>query len=382
MSQLSISNVVTVTVSTPPTGVAPYQVNNLAIFTREVPVNGAITKAAPGVYGAADITTVLADWGANSEVYAQAVAIFSQSPNIFDGQGVLFVYPMGVSGDLATELPIFFGQEFFGGALVAGYDPTDGNYEDAAAAAELLRVKLFIGKHTAAVLTASTGLFDILHNLSVEHTRKLLYLVGGTALSARVMAAAYASRGMSTNFSGSATTATMHLKQLATIEADTAMTQAYLNTCADLGVDTYPSIAGRASVFCSGGDDFFDNVYNLDWLVFALQVAGFNALAQTGTKLPQTEPGVAVLKGAYVNVLNQAVSNGFIAPGEWNSPELFGDPASLVRNIRQLGYYIYSLPVNQQTQADREDRKAPLIQIAVKYAGAIHSSSVIVYVNP
>jgi hypothetical protein len=86
--------------------------------------------------------------------------------------------------------------------------------------------------------------------------------------------------------------------------------------------------------------------------------------------------------GGLAQVLAQAVANGFVAPGTWNSPELFGNPASLVRNVAQLGYYIYSAPVNAQTQAAREAREAPLIQIAIKYAGAVHSSSVIVYVNP
>jgi hypothetical protein len=53
----------------------------------------------------------------------------------------------------------------------------------------------------------------------------------------------------------------------------------------------------------------------------------------------------------------------------------------MLRNIEEVGYYIYSLPVNQQAQTEREERKAPLIQIALKEAGAIHSSNVLVYIN-
>lgn len=380
MSSLNISNVITVSVSTPPTGLSAYQVNNLAIFTKEAPVNVAITASNPGIY--TSIVDVGDDWGTGSEVYEQAVAIFSQSPNILDGGGQLIVSPMQSGDLLATVVPALFGVVFFGGALYAGYAPNNAELEAAAAACETIRVKLFVSQYQTSALTATTGIFDILHEDGVEHTRKLLYTVGGTALAARIMAAAYAGRGMSVNFEGNATTNTMHLKPLATIDADTGITQAILGTCQTLGVDVYPSIAGRAVVFCSGGDDFFDNVYNLDWLVWQLQVAGFNALATTGTKLPQTEPGIAVLKGAYLDVLSQAVANGFVAPGEWNSPELFGNPQDLIRNIAELGFYLYSQPVNQQSQAAREAREAPLIQIAVKYAGAVHSSSVIVYVNP
>jgi hypothetical protein len=90
---------------------------------------------------------------------------------------------------------------------------------------------------------------------------------------------------------------------------------------------------------------------------------------------------MAVLRDAYIGVLKEAVLNGYVAPGVWNSPELFGVPADLRRNIGDSGYYLYSLPVSQQSQSDRAARKAPLIQIAIKLAGAIHSSSVVVSIN-
>ena len=82
MSFVSVNNFVSVTISTPPTGLQSYAVNNLAIFTKEAPINTNITAAAPGIY--VSPADVLADWGASSEVYAQAVAVFSQSPNILE----------------------------------------------------------------------------------------------------------------------------------------------------------------------------------------------------------------------------------------------------------------------------------------------------------
>ena len=50
----------------------------------------------------------------------------------------------------------------------------------------------------------------------------------------------------------------------------------------------------------------------------------------------------------------------------------------ILKNIKEKGYYVYSLPISEQSQPDREARKAPLIQIAIKSAGAIHSSDEIV----
>lgn len=382
MSNLSITNVVTISVSTPPAGLTAYKVNNLAIFTKEVPVNGSITAANPGIYRSP--TDVGTDWGTASEVFAMANAIFSQSPNILTGDGELIISPMQSGDTLSDVITATFPIAFFGGALWAGYAPDDGEVIAASATCEALRVKLFASSYLTSSLTAVTGLFAILSASSVPHTRKLLYTRGATAANARLMAAGYAGRAQSVNFDGSSTTATMHMKDLATIQGDPNITQATLDRCKVLGVDVYPFIAGLPKVFSTGpnsANDYFDNVYNLDWLVFSLQVAGFNAIATTGTKLPQTEPGIAVLRGAYIQVLQQAVRNGFIAPGAWNSPELFGNPQDLIRNVLQSGYYIYSQPVNQQSQAAREQRQAPVIQIAVKFAGAVQSTAVIVSIN-
>lgn len=379
MSELNISNVITVSVSTPPSGLAEYAVNNIALFDKEVPINNMITATNPGIYKSpSDVAT---DWGANSEAVAVANAIFSQNPNPLSGGGSLIIFPMQSGDLLANVIPAGLVVQFFGGALYAGYAPNDAELIAAAAAVEPIRVKLFASQYLLTSLTASSGVFWIIGQSDEPHTRMLLYTQAGTALGARIMAAAYAGRAMCVDFDGSQTTNTMHLKQLATILVDQGINQSVLNTCQTIGVDVYCSIGGRPSVFTSGANDFFDDVYNLDWFVFALQVAGFNALAETGTKVPQTEPGVAILKGAYINVLNQAVGNGFIAPGVWNSPELFGNPQDLARNVLTVGYYIYSQPVNQQSETDRAARKAPLIQTAIKFAGAIQSSNVIVYTN-
>ena len=114
------------------------------------------------------------------------------------------------------------------------------------------------------------------------------------------------------------------------------------------------------------------------WLKKALEVAGFNYLKQTNTKIPQTEAGMTGLKNAYGQVCDRAVRNGILGTGlVWNSAERFGDPEDFDRNIDENGYYIYSLPIAQQSQADREDRISPVVQIAMKFAGALHSSDLL-----
>ena len=93
------------------------------------------------------------------------------------------------------------------------------------------------------------------------------------------------------------------------------------------------------------------------------------------------ETGKAGLKNAYAQICEQGVRNGFAGPGEWNTAIPFGDPEDFKRNIREKGYYIYSIPVAQQAQTEREQRKAPLVQIAVKSSGAFHFSDVVIIVE-
>lgn len=211
-------------------------------------------------------------------------------------------------------------------------------------------------------------------------TRILLHTNG--LESANLMKSAYAGKGFSTNFNGSGTARTQNLKQLTTILPDTGITQTLYDQAKENGVDLYVSYQGAPGILSTGANDYFDVVYASLALKFALETAGFNYLAQTNTKVPQTQDGMNGLKSAYGQVLERFVKNGTIAPGAWTSSETFGDPEIFKQNILDRGYYIYSIPIIDQDPVERAERKAPLCQIAIKLAGAIHTSDVIVLVNP
>lgn len=123
---------------------------------------------------------------------------------------------------------------------------------------------------------------------------------------------------------------------------------------------------------------FFDEVHGTDWLQNELQTAVYNVLYTSQTKVPQTDPGINRIVTAIVDRLEQGVANGLIAPGQWNGPDI-----GALRSGQYLstGYYVYAPPVSSQSQADREARKAPVIQVAIKLAGAVHFADVIVNVN-
>ena len=331
-------------------------------------------------------TQVGKDFGTNSITYKQANAIFSQQPNILAGGGKLIVILQN-SGETYSEaiartqgLVNYFG-------VMSNYlieNLTQEQLLDTAAVIAPLSLIGFFVTHLQADIEPG-GKLDLLRSGTFTNSRGLYYGDDGSFYgdeSPVVMMAAYAGRALSVNFSGSNTTETENLKQLIGIQPDPTMTQTIYQLAQDSGADIYASFGGDPCIVSNGANKFFDQVYNLKWFVGGLQVAGFNFLAGAATKVPQTEQGMDGLKNAYGTICEQGKTNGYIAAGKWTAAETFGNQALFFQNISQVGYYIYALPLSQQLAVDRAARKAPLVQIAVKEAGAIHTSSVIIYVNP
>jgi hypothetical protein len=373
MAQLNISNVINISVSQPGAGLGYYNTSNIAIFTDDTAGSG-FGSAGYKIYLSPD--EVSTDFGSSSDTYKMALAVFSQKPNILAGGGYLVVITLNSAETLDHAVTRTKDLVQYFGVMCTNIQSSADMLATGAVIQTLNKMAFFVTNVSADI----ASVLGLLKSNNYTQSRALFY-GSATAVDALVMMASYASRALSVDFNGSNTTATMHLKDLVGVSADPSMTQTILNTCNTNGVDVYASIQGVSKTLTSGANGFFDDIYNLQWLTGALQVAGFNALAQTGTKIPQTENGMNILKGAYRKVLEQSVSNQYCAPGEWNSPVTFGNQADLVANIAQRGYYIYSSPVASQLPSVRASRQAPLIQIALKVAGAIHSSTVIVTVN-
>lgn len=208
-------------------------------------------------------------------------------------------------------------------------------------------------------------------------TRLLAYSLEG----GKVAIATYATIANSVNYSGVNTTNTLNLKTLTGVLPDTGLSDTYVLSAATNGVDIYGNTGGLSVVYTNDNNGYTDDVENQLWFKKAIEVAGFNYLRQTNTKIPQTEAGMSGLKNAYAQICEQGIRNGFAAPGTWNTAVPFGDPEDFKRNIEEKGYYIYSLPIAKQSQSEREQRKAPVCQIAVKSSGAFHFSDVIITVE-
>jgi len=187
-------------------------------------------------------------------------------------------------------------------------------------------------------------------------------------------------RAFTVNFNANRSTITLKFKQLPGIVAEgLSETQALALDAKNCNV--FAAYDNDTAIFQEGvmaGGAWFDEIHGLDWLQNAVQTEVWNLLYQSKTKVPQTDAGVNQIVARIEKVMGEAIANGLVAPGVWN-----GDGFGQLQQGDRLpkGYYIYAGLVDDQAQSEREQRKAPPIQIAAKLAGAIHSVDVQIDVN-
>ena len=367
---IPLSWVVSATAVAASQGLQPLQLGTILILTDDTPVQSLtedymISRTASSIGQA---------FGTTNDTFAMANAIFAQNPNILNAGGYVIVAPYDSSSETTAEAIQRIAEQIYFEGILTTRDLTTAEATAASNYVEGMENSILFLTDTVSTSLSSGGLFYALKDN--KKTRKLLYLSGGVSnvkAYARLFAAAFASRGLSV---------TMTYKDLAGVPVDTNISETILNTCQTIGADVYCSVEGLAKVlsFKQGGL-WFDELANQIWLRTAIQRSVANVLFTTRNKIPQTTEGVASLVNAINSVLNQGIINGMLAPGEWNSSDTFGVLEDFHRCIRTYGYYVYFTPIAQQAQAEREQRKCPVISIAAKQAGAIEHASIMIYLE-
>lgn len=121
----------------------------------------------------------------------------------------------------------------------------------------------------------------------------------------------------------------------------------------------------------------FDELIQFDMLKNDIQVSVINVLQNT-SKIPQTDGGVLMLETAITEPLEKHRGTGFVTEGAWKGQPILGIKHG---DILPRGYAIMTGSVNEQSQADREARKAPPIYVLVKLAGSIERAVIEVFAN-
>ena len=384
-SVLPLSVVISVSITATPVLPQVPNLNTLAIITQDATPGGWAGGQAFAIYFTAQ--EVAADFGVNSNTYALAQGFFAQQPNPLSAGGYLVVIPRLQSPSLETVVaclartaPLVYYFGFVIDQEITVSDPT--TFAAICAYAQANSIMFFYTSSNANDVNPGSPL-DLARQADDQNTRYAYYggpLLNGAAVQqTQIFAASYAARMLSVNFAGSNTVLTMNLKQLAGIPADPTLTPTIYTAAQTCGADVYANVSSFTCLLTSGANNWSDQIYNQFWLQFAVQTAGFNALAATSTKIPLTDKGVASLVNVINGVLQQGVNNGFLTPGTWPAgATVFGNADSLVRNIKDCGFYTYAAPVGSLTQGQLQTRTSPPIQVATLASGAIQKVAVTV----
>lgn len=262
----------------------------------------------------------------------------------------------------------------FKGAMFIG-KPTDAEAEDLAEWAGANSVLMY-------------DVFSSADNLEVDVTNPVWaiklasltnYRMMYSKANNRKMAASYMARMHVVNFNAENSALTMNLKELSVPAEEYSETE--IVKAQRVGLDLYTTFKDVPKLLTSGANDFTDNPYNLIAYIDAVQTDVFNILGGTATKIPQTRRGVNQLIDQCEKTTRGFVRAGVFAPGTWSSPDFFGDQDTFNRNIEENGFYWLAQPLADQPQSEREARISPVLQGAVKNAGAVHRASIIINFN-
>lgn len=371
---LPVSNVVNVDVIMSPVAATGRNFGALLILgtSTVIPVTERIRQ-----YSA--IEDIGDDFGVDSPEYEAATIFFSQSPKptlVYIGRWAKTLAE-GEEGTVETLLQAVNASlqytNWYGLAIADSADLVEADVISVAAAIEASSLSRILAVTTADVNVLVAGNTDnIGYKLKAAGYARTFWQYSSSSKYAAISAFG---RAFTVNFTGSNTTITLKFKTEPGITYET-LTTAQAAAIDAINGNVYVYYANDTAIIQQGvmaNGDFFDERHGLDWLQNYVQTNLYNLLYTSATKIPQTDAGVTRLMTNVEASLDQAVNNGLIAPGVWN-----GGPIGQIESGDTLtkGYYVYADAVANQAQSDREARKSPVIQAAIKLAGAIHYGDV------
>ncbi|HGY1290366.1 TPA: DUF3383 family protein [Raoultella ornithinolytica] len=371
---LPVSNVVNVDVIMSPVAATGRNFGALLILgtSTVIPVTERIRQ-----YSA--IEDIGDDFGVDSPEYEAATIFFSQSPKptlVYIGRWAKTLTE-GEEGAVETLLQAVNASlqytNWYGLAIADSADLVEADVITVAAAIEASSLSRILAVTTDDVNVLVTGNTDnIGYKLKAASYSRTFWQYSSSSKYAAISAFG---RAFTVNFTGNNTTITLKFKVEPGVTYET-LTTAQASAIDAINGNVYVYYANDTAIIQQGvmaNGDFFDERHGLDWLQNYVQTNLYNLLYTSTTKIPQTDAGVTRLMTNVEASLDQAVNNGLVAPGVWN-----GGPIGQIESGDTLtkGYYVYADAVANQAQSDREARKSPVIQAALKLAGAIHYGDV------
>lgn len=374
---LPVSRVVSVDVLLSPKAAATRNFGSMLILG-----DSNVIPASERIRTYSSISEVMEDFATTTPEYLACVAFFSQSPKPKTVQIGRWTASAETLLD-AVKACLEFNSWY--GLFVAADRAPEGSERVTVADCEAIS-QLIEAAKPSRIIAWNTQDED---ELSSESTSTLGYRMHKLNLSrtlvaysstSKYAAASILGRMSTVNFEGNNTCITLKFKQLPGLAAE-GLTTTKANVLSANCVNVFAAYDNDTSILQEGvmsNGYFIDEIHGLDWLQNRVETDLWNLLYTSGTKVGQDEPGMNRLVATVSRSLEQGVTNGLVAPGVWNG-DGFGalEPGATL----PTGFYVYIQPLDEQAQSDREARKAPPIQCAIKLRGAVHFADVTITVN-
>jgi hypothetical protein len=271
-----------------------------------------------------------------------------------------------------------FSGDWYGLTIAATQNISNAAYIDVAQLIEASSTARIFG-----VTISAADVLDPISDLDLASSFKTLNLKrtwSQYSTSSPYAATAMFARASTVDFNANNSTITLKFKQEPGIAAE-FLTETMATTLKAKNCNVFAAYQNLTAIIQEGvmaNGYFFDEVHGTDWLQNKVQEDVWNLFYTSPTKIPQTDAGMHMIVTVISASMAAAVNNGLVAPGRWTGPDIgqlkYG-------NVMGIGYYVFAPPMADQAQADREQRKAPPIQVAAKLAGAIHFAGVIISCN-
>ncbi|MFQ9492660.1 MAG: DUF3383 family protein [Bilophila wadsworthia] len=186
-------------------------------------------------------------------------------------------------------------------------------------------------------------------------------------------------RAFTVNFSANRSTITLKFKQLPGVVAE-GLTETQAQALEAKRCNVFAAYDNDTAIFQEGvmsGPAYFDEIHGLDWLQNTIQSETWNLLTSPRPRSPDRRAAPTrsspASRPCSAKREQRPCGSGHVERRRFRLLER-GD-------YLDKGYYVYTTPVAEQAQSEREQRKCPPIQIAAKLAGAIHFVDVQIDVN-
>lgn len=295
--------------------------------------------------------------------------------SVFSGAYVAQGLAAEAALDAVTVFDNQFGQRWYGLTIP---EAVDTDHLAVAAYIEASNNKHFHGVSSQeAGILSSVSTTDIAYLLKQAKYNKTAVQYSS---SNPYSAASLLGRALTVDYNGNNTVITLMYKQEPGITAENIAT-AQLNALEGKNCNVFIQYNNDTAILEQGkvsSGAFIDEITGADWLAVTVMTGLYNLLYTSPTKIPQTDAGTHLLATTIEAICSQAVINGLLAPGVWNSA---GFGTLKQGDFMPKGFYVFVPLVASQLQADREARKSVTIQVAAKLAGAVHTVDVIISVN-